>query len=119
MKFKDYYKILGVDPAASSDDIKKAYRRLAKKFHPDVSKEPAAEEKFKEINEAYEALGDKDRRAAYEQLRAAGYRVGDEIRPGPEFGGFDPGAGGASFSDLFEHLFSRGAGGLAGAAGAS
>ena len=64
MKYKDYYKILGLARDASTDDIKKAYRRLARKYHPDVSKEPRAEEKFKELGEAYETLKDAEKRAA-------------------------------------------------------
>ena len=68
MKYKDYYGILGVKREASGDEIKTAYRRLARKFHPDVSKEKDAEEKFKEVSEAYETLRDKDKRAAYDQL---------------------------------------------------
>ncbi len=68
MKYKDYYKILGVSRDASQDDIRKAYRRLARKYHPDVSKEPNAEQRFKEINEANEALKDPQRRATYDSL---------------------------------------------------
>uniref|UniRef100_UPI0035AE44D8 DnaJ domain-containing protein n=1 Tax=Thermomonas sp. TaxID=1971895 RepID=UPI0035AE44D8 len=70
MEFKDYYGILGVEPSAGEAEIKTAYRRLARKFHPDVSKEKGAEEKFKAVNEAYEALRDPQKRAAYDQLRA-------------------------------------------------
>src|SRR5690554_458519 len=90
MQFKDYYDTLGVDPGAGETEIKAAYRRLARKYHPDVSKEADAEEKFKAVNEAYEALRDPAKRAAYDQLRAGGYRPGDQVRPphgGPE--GFD------------------------------
>jgi curved DNA-binding protein len=116
MQFKDYYEILGVKPDASEADIKSAYRRLARKYHPDVSKESGAEEKFKSINEAYEALKDGSRRKAYDQLRAGGYRSGDEFRgPPPNWQGeqFDFGEGGGEdFSDFFESLFGRmGAGG--------
>jgi len=68
MKYKDYYAILGVERGASAEDIKKAYRKLARKYHPDVSKEPNAEEKFKEMAEAYETLKDPEKRAAYDQL---------------------------------------------------
>ncbi len=113
MQFKDYYEILGVKPDAKDADIKSAYRRLARKFHPDVSKESAAEEKFKAVNEAYEALKDPSRRKAYDQLRAGGYRAGDEFRgPPPNWRGeteFDFGEAGGNedFSDFFESLFGR------------
>lgn len=114
MKYKDYYQILGVARGASADDIKKAYRRLARKYHPDVSKEPGAEEKFKDVNEANEVLGDPEKRAAYDQLGQ--YRGGQEFRPPPGwesrfgggFGGAD--AGGADFGDLFSQLFGMHAG---------
>lgn len=125
MEFKDYYGILGVEPSAGDAEIKTAYRRLARKYHPDVSKEAGAEEKFKAINEAYEALRDPAKRKAYDQLRAGGYRPGDEVRPPP--GGFHRGAGGqpdfdfdeifagggagGGFSDFFESMFGRGRGG--------
>ena len=69
MQFKDYYAVLGVEPSAGDAEIKTAYRRLARKYHPDVSKEPGAEEQFKAVNEAYEALRDPQKRAAYDQLR--------------------------------------------------
>src|SRR5678815_2476619 len=72
MEFKDYYQILGVEPGAGDSEIKTAYRRLARKYHPDVSKEAGAEDKFKAVNEAYEALRDPQKRAAYDQLRAQG-----------------------------------------------
>ena len=83
MQFKDYYEILGVEAGAGEAEIKTAYRRLARKYHPDVSKEAGAEEKFKAINEAYEALRDPQKRAAYDQLRSRGYRPGDEVQPPP------------------------------------
>ena len=72
MEFKDYYGVLGVEPSAGDAEIKTAYRRLARKYHPDVSKEAGAEDKFKAVNEAYEALRDPERRKAYDQLRARG-----------------------------------------------
>ncbi|MBX3692268.1 DnaJ C-terminal domain-containing protein [Dokdonella sp.] len=114
MQFKDYYDTLGVKPDAADADIKSAYRRLARKYHPDVSKEAGAEEKFKAINEAYEALRDPERRRSYDELRAGGYRAGDEFRPPPNWqgGGFDD--GGADFGDFFESLFGGRAGGVRG-----
>ena len=123
MQFKDYYATLCVEPTAGEAEIKTAYRRLARKYHPDVSKEPGAEEKFKAINEAYEALRDPQKRAAYDQLKAQGYRPGDEFNGAPNYGGgqgFDFeevfGGGGANggFSDFFESLFARQRGGGAG-----
>ena len=112
MQFKDYYEALGVEARATDADIKSAYRRLARKYHPDVSKENGAEEKFKSVNEAYEALKDPARRKAYDQLRAGGYRAGDEFRPPPNWqreGDSDFGEGGGEdFSDFFESLFGRG-----------
>ena len=124
MQFKDYYETLGVEPGAGEAEIKTAYRRLARKYHPDVSKEAGAEEKFKAVNEAYEALRDPQKRAAYDQLRAGGYRPGDEVPPPGGFGGYGGGGGGhpdfdyeeifagggagGGFSDFFEQVFGRG-----------
>jgi curved DNA-binding protein len=109
MKYKDYYQTLGVARGASQDDIKRAFRRLAHKHHPDKSKEVGAEERFKEANEAYEVLGDPARRTAYDQLGS--HAGGQEFRPPPEWGaryaggrGFDASRG-ADFSDLFAELF--------------
>ena len=84
MKYKDYYAALGVARGASAADIKKAYRKLAQKHHPDVSKEKGAEEKFKEIAEAYQTLKDPEKRAAYDQL-GAGYQPGQDFRPPPDW----------------------------------
>ena len=124
MQFKDYYDILGVDAGAGEAEIKTAYRRLARKYHPDVSKEAGAEEKFKAVNEAYEALRDPDKRKAYDQLRARGYRPGDEVQPPPGGfgGGFDfdevfAGGGNGGFSDFFQELFGRRRGGFDGGFG--
>jgi curved DNA-binding protein len=113
MQFKDYYDILGVKPEATEAEVKSAYRKLARKFHPDVSKESGAEEKFKAANEAYEALKDPAKRRAYDQLRASGYRPGDDFHPPPHFGegaDFHPGdiGGDGDFSDFFESLFGQG-----------
>ncbi|WP_176716997.1 DnaJ domain-containing protein, partial [Xanthomonas translucens] len=116
MEFKDYYATLGVEPSAGDAEIKTAYRRLARKYHPDVSKEAGAEDKFKAINEAYEALRDPPKRAAYDQLRAQGYRPGEEFQAPPNYGGaqgydfeevFGNGGAGGGFSDFFESLFAR------------
>jgi curved DNA-binding protein len=97
MKYKDYYSILGVARGASAEQIKKAYRKLAHKYHPDVSKDPAGEEKFKEVAEAYETLKDPDKRLAYDQLGA--HAPGEDFRPPPDWGNR---AGGAApdFGDL-------------------
>ncbi|MBP8298305.1 MAG: DnaJ domain-containing protein [Burkholderiales bacterium] len=116
MRFKDYYEVLGVKPDASADEIKSAYRKLARKYHPDVSKEKNAEERFKDINEAFEALKDPERRAEYDRARAGGFRAGDEFRPGGPGGfEFDFGEGGnGQFSDFFESLFGRMRGGAPG-----
>lgn len=121
MEFQDYYQTLGVKHGAGDDEIKVAYRKLARKYHPDKNKEPGAEEKFKAISEAYEVLHDKQKRAAYDNLRAGGYRAGDNFRPPPgwqqqapggfEFRDFGGGGDGGGFSDFFESLFGgRGAG---------
>lgn len=111
MQFKDYYDILGVPPTASADVIKSAYRKLARKYHPDVSKEKDAEERFKSVNEAYDVLKDADKREQYDALRARGYRPGEEFRPPPDFGDVDVDFGSdGRLGDFFEALFGRGAG---------
>ena len=120
MQYKDYYKILGVGREATHDEIKRAYRKLARKYHPDVSKERNAEERFKEVGEAYEVLKDPQKREAYDRL-GAGYQAGQDFSPPPGWeGGFDfrgggyTGADARNFSDFFETLFG-GAGARAGA----
>lgn len=111
MEFKDYYQVLGVPRDASADQIKQAYRRLARKYHPDVSKEPDAAKRMSEINEANAVLSDSERRAAYDDVGR--YRhAGEEFRPPPDWdAGFEfSGAGtrGADeFSEFFDALFGR------------
>lgn len=108
MEYKDYYKMLGISRSASQDEIKRAYRKSARKYHPDVSKEKNAEQRFKEVGEAYEVLKDSQKRAAYDQL-GSGWRAGDEFRPPPGWNpGFGDGFAGQTkvdFSDFFETLF--------------
>ncbi len=118
MDFKDYYAVMGLAREATQDDIKRAYRKLARKYHPDVSKEAGAEERFKAVGEAYEVLKDPEKRAAYDQL-GTGWREGQEFRPPPGWdAGFEFSGGGYTssgegvFSDFFETLF----GGLGGTA---
>jgi len=130
MEFRDYYKILGVERSATADQIKTAYRRLARKYHPDVSKEPSAEARFKEMQEAYEVLRDPEKRAAYDQLGSE-WKSGQSFHPPPDWGGgfeFSGRPGGAGragrrpagatagadtyaegdFSDFFSSLFGGG-----------
>jgi curved DNA-binding protein len=117
MEFRDYYQTMGVARTATADEIKKVYRKLARKYHPDVSKEPNAEAKFKEVQEAYEVLRDPEKRAAYDQLGNEA-KSGQEFRPPPDWGsGFefrgrpqrDAGHGAdAQFSDFFSSLFGGG-----------
>jgi len=118
MEYKDYYKIMGVAKEATQDEIKRAYRKLARKYHPDVSKEKDSEERFKELGEAYEVLKDPEKRTAYDQL-GANWKAGQQgFQPPPdwdagfEFHGdnFTGGAGG--FSDFFESLFGQAGGGF-------
>jgi curved DNA-binding protein len=127
MQYKDYYETLGVPRTATQDDVKKAYRKLARKYHPDVSKLADAEVRFKEINEANEVLKDPEKRAAYDQM-GSNWKAGQEFQPPPNWdagfefrGGEAPGGGFGSFgaegldaSDFFEALFgsrARGGGG--------
>jgi curved DNA-binding protein len=125
MQFKDYYETLGVGRTADADEIKRAYRKQARKYHPDVSKEKDAEAKFKEVQEAYEVLKDAEKRASYDQL-GRNYRAGQQFRPPPGWEQRYAQHGGANqrfsdlngFSDFFSTLFG-GAGGGPGAAGAS
>src|SRR5882757_5946077 len=136
MEYRDYYQIMGLARTATADEIKKTYRRLARKFHPDVSKEKDAEKKFKEVQEAYEVLKDPEKRAAYDQLGSE-YKSGQQFRPPPDWGsGFEfrggprqgraHARGGASqeefeeaegFSDFFSSLFGA-RGGFSGGASA-
>lgn len=119
MEYKDYYAVLGVGRKATQDEIKRAYRKLARKYHPDVSKESDAEQKFKDVGEAYEVLKDPEKRIAYDQLGSnwnsqQGFRPPPDWGSGFEFHGSPRGAGGQQdFSDFFESLFgqARGPGG--------
>jgi curved DNA-binding protein len=113
MEFKDYYEVMGVGRDATQDEIKRAYRKLARKYHPDVSKEPDAERHFKDVGEAYAVLKDPEKRTAYDQL-GADLKSGQDFRPPPNWdqgfefhGGDSAGAGAADFSDFFETLFGR------------
>jgi curved DNA-binding protein len=124
MEFKDYYQTLGVAREATADDIKRAYRKLARKYHPDLSKMADAEARFKEVGEAYEVLKDAEKRAAYDKLgqhwRAAGARPGEDVKPPPGWdSGFEfRGAETEDLADLFESMFAhrtrRAAGGARG-----
>lgn len=118
MEYKDYYQIMGVARGASAEDIKRAHRKLARRYHPDVSKEPDAEARFKDLSEAYEVLRDPDKRAAYDRLGRQ-WQAGQDFRPPPDWqaGREAPGRGWgfagqgpqaeADFSDFFESLFGR------------
>jgi len=113
MEFRDYYTIMGVARDATQDEIKRAYKLLARKFHPDVSKEPDAEARFKEVGEANEVLKDPEKRAAYDKL-GANWKGGQDFNPPPDWNtGFEFSGGGftggdaAQFSDFFESLYGR------------
>ncbi|MDT8282488.1 MAG: DnaJ C-terminal domain-containing protein [Gammaproteobacteria bacterium] len=121
MEYKDYYQLMGVERSATQDEIKRAYRKLARKYHPDVSKEADAEKRFKEVGEAYEVLKDPEKRAAYDQL-GANWKAGQDFNAPPDWdAGFEFGGGGftgrsgsqyretdgGAFSDFFESLFGQ------------
>lgn len=121
MEYKDYYKTLGVERSATADEIRAAYRKLARKYHPDVSKEHNAEARFKEVGEAYEVLKDAEKREAYDQL-GSNWKQGQDFRPPP---GWNPGGGGGfefrtgpggqgDFSDFFSSIFGNMGGGFGG-----
>ncbi len=129
MEYKDYYKTLGVERSASAEELKRAYRKLARKYHPDVSKEKNAEEKFKSVQEAYEVLKDPEKRQMYDQL-GPNYRAGQQFRPPPDwdsrFGGGGGGGGGfrrasqedlSGFSEFFSRMFGGAGGGMGGGMG--
>jgi len=113
MDYKDYYKIMGVERDASQNEIKRAYRKLARKYHPDVSSEADAEQRFKEVGEAYEVLKDPEKRAAYDQL-GENWKAGNDFTPPPDWdAGFEFSGGGytggdaSAYSDFFESLFGQ------------
>lgn len=116
MQFKDYYETLDVRRDATQEEIKKAFRKLAMKYHPDVSKEPDAEERFKEINEAHQVLGDPENRKKYDAL-GANWKQGESFTPPPDwepfdFHGTEESFGGGAFSDFFRSIFGGGLGGF-------
>ncbi len=117
MQYKDYYKILGVSRESSTDEIRKAYRKLAKQYHPDINKEPGAEDKYKEINEAYEVLKDPDKRSKYDTL-GMNWQQGQDFTPPPGWGsnngGYQHVEFGGNFSDFFQTLFGSGLGDMFG-----
>jgi len=119
VEYKDYYQVLGVSRDASQEEIKRAYRKLARKYHPDVNQESGAEDQFKELGEAYEVLKDPEKRAAYDQL-GRNWQSGQDFEPPPDWGAASGGFGGGfsqsagadfgGFSDFFESLFGQGFG---------
>ena len=114
--FRDYYDVLGVPRDASNEDIRRAYRRLAREYHPDVNKEAGAEDRFKEVSEAYEVLRDPEKRERYDRLGAT-WKAGQDVSGASGFEGFEgfgngdgvqfEFGGGADFSDFFEGMFGR------------
>lgn len=125
MEFKDYYQVMGVERGASKEDIKRAHRKLARKYHPDVSKEAHAEERFKEVGEAYDVLKDPEKRAAYDRL-GANWKSGQDFQPPPDWkAGFETGGSGfdgqdmGEHSDFFESLFRQARAGQSAGPGAS
>src|SRR5947199_7377845 len=117
VQFQDYYEILGVPKTATEDDIKKAFRKLARKHHPDVNPgDKAAEEQFKKINEAYEVLSDKEKRAKYDRF-GQNWKTGQQFTPPPDWGAapgggytYTTGGEGADFSEFFQQFFGPGMG---------
>jgi len=112
MAEKDHYKTLGVAKDASKEEIKKAYKKLAKQYHPDLNKgDSTAEQKFKEVNEAASVLGDDNKRAQYDQFGSDGMKFGGQGGPGGGFGGFNFSGSGFDFNDIFDSFFGGGMGG--------
>jgi curved DNA-binding protein len=119
VEYKDYYKVLGLERTASADEIKKAYRKLVRQYHPDVSKHKDADAKTKEINEAYDVLGDAKKRAAYDAL-GRGHHAGEQFHPPPDWSehfDFNGAEGNDFFADLFAHVGRRGRAGGGGTGG--
>ena len=116
MDKRDYYEVLGVSKDATDDEIKSAFRKLAKQYHPDISKEANAEEKFKEVQEAYEVLGDENKRKQYDQFGHAAFEGAQGFGGAGGYGGFD--ASGFDFGDIFDNIFGGGFGGFSGGSSA-